>query len=380
MIKYILPVLLMLTATNGHSQESPDFLREEVMQHVRAGQYDKGLEVLQSNLATIADDTSGLFDALVNLALFKKDWQAIIDAYKPHHIIPHEDTTALTLARFYAQYPAERISPGTTVSLPFKPSVSGTPIVEVKLNGHKYHFWFDTGAGMTVLSSRTAEHCRVKTIKDSKGSAMAATGKTVGLGPGMIDSLSVGGLKAFNHACIVLDKKDLEYKVLGIRVLKIDGIIGWNLLQELDVTINDKARKIDLAMPSDADEGPRNFLWLEQPLISCTDTAGNDCLFFLDTGASTPGLYQAYVNKSDTTKAVKKKMTVGSAGGTVKMQTLVFPRVKLNVSGKVITMRNVSVLPHTADDLFVSDGVLGISDFKFHTIRFNIKSGFFRID
>lgn len=379
MIKHILPILLTLIAFGGLSQESPDFLREEVMQHVQAGQYDKGLEILQNNIGTIADDTTGLFDALVNLALFKKDWQAIIDAYKPHHLVANEDTTALTLARFYSLSPAERISLGAATSLPFKPSVSGTPIVKVRLNGHKYRFWFDTGAGMTVLSSRTAARCRVKT-KDSKGSAMAATGKTVGLGPGMIDSMSIGGLKVLNHACIVLDKKDLEYKKLGIRLLKIDGIIGWNLLQELDVTINDKARRIELAMPGAPGDGPRNFTWLEQPLISCTDTAGNDCLFFLDTGASTPGLYQAYVNKSDTGKTVKKTVTVGSAGGTVKMETLVFPRVKLNVSDKVITMKNVTVLPHAADDLFVSDGVLGISDFKFHTIRFNIKEGFFRID
>lgn len=379
MTRLLSSLLLLFTAMKGLSQESPDFLREEVMQHVQAGQYDKGLEILQNNIGTIANDTTGLFDALVNLALFKKDWQAIIDAYKPHHLIANEDTTALTLAHFYAQYPAERISAAPAVSLPFKPSVSGTPIVEVKLNGRKYHFWFDTGAGMTVLSSRTAARCKVKT-KDSHGSAMAATGKTVGLGPGMIDSLALGGLKTYNHACIVLDKKDLEYKKLGIRLLRIDGIIGWNLLQELDVTINDKARKIELTMPAGTGEWPRNFLWLEQPLISCTDTAGNDCLFFLDTGASTPGLYQAYVNKSDTGRAVEKVVTVGSAGGTVKMRTLVFPRVKLNVSDKVITMRNVTVLPHAADDLFVSDGVLGISDFKLHTIRFNIKDGFFRID
>ena len=68
----------------------------------------------------------------------------------------------------------------------------------------------------------------------------AATGNIVNTIPGLIDSLSIDGLKIYNHHCMIFDSKNLEFRIQGISLLKIDGIIGWNLLQELDVEFPQK--------------------------------------------------------------------------------------------------------------------------------------------
>ena len=39
---------------------------------------------------------------------------------------------------------------------------------------------------------------------------------------------------------MIFDSKNLEFRIQGISLLKIDGIIGWNLLQELDVEFPQK--------------------------------------------------------------------------------------------------------------------------------------------
>jgi|GEM_PF-2940954 predicted aspartyl protease len=351
-------------------------LRQEVKQDVRQGRYEKALSVLNNNLLNINNDTTGLFDALINLCLFEKRWKDIIGAYSVHHCAKGEDTTSLSLARYYARYPAEQIQLNKPVDVPYKPSPSGTPIVEVWINGKIYHFWFDTGAGITVLSERTAAHCGIKEERGQAGQALAATGKTVSVFPGVIDSIQIGAMKVYHHPCIILSNRSLEIKVLGIRILKIDGIIGWNILQELDVTIRNKEKVISLGLSSSHQSDEHNFFWYGTPLIACKDSTGKDFLFFIDTGGDQPGLYQAVLTKIDTSQAKKKTIVLGSAGGVRKINSFLFPRFQVMAGGHTFVLKNVSVYPNNPELLYAPDGVLGINEFKNTTLRFNVKQGY----
>ena len=262
--------------------------------------------------------------------------------------------------------------------MPYKPSQIGIPVVEVKVNGEKYYFWVDTGAGMTVLSSKVADACMINQNTTVNSIAKTATGNNVSIKPGVIDSLSLGGLNIYNHHCIIIDSKDLEFRILGIRILKIDGILGWNLLQEFDVTINDKTKMLSLAT-SENNESGENFFWLGKPYVACTDTVGQSLLFFIDTGANSAGLYQSFLDKADKTNAIEKNVHLVSVGGHKKFKAYIFPSLDINAGGQTLVLENVSTLPSSDEALFDIDGVLSMKELKNHIIHFNIYQGFFSI-
>lgn len=378
-MKKLLIAVLLLLFRQVLAQPGTEGIRQQVKQQIRSGNYSNALSILETNVPGISNDTTGLFDALINLYFLEKNWTGIINAYTPHKWLPGEDSTTLSIARFCVLQPAEKIMLTEPIHIPFKPFAGGTPIVEVKVNDRSYHFWLDTGAGMTVLSSAIAAACNIQQSVASAAMAFAAIGKALEMDPGIIDSLEISSMKVFHHPCIILSKKDLEFKILGIRLLKIDGIIGWNLLQELDIAIDNTSDSVTIDLPDSHHSDAHNFCWLGEPLIACTDSKGDSCLFFLDTGAAAPGIYTPFLSPQDTINAKKKTMLMGSAGGVKKSKTWVLPLVKLQVAGQPVELKHVFVHPNDTDKLLPSDGVLGIKEFGESTIHFNMREGFFEI-
>lgn len=45
------------------------------------------------------------------------------------------------------------------ICIPMKRSISGSPTIDVMINGRKKCFWLDTGAGMTVISDSIVKEC-----------------------------------------------------------------------------------------------------------------------------------------------------------------------------------------------------------------------------
>lgn len=368
-----------LIHTGDLLSEFHDVLRI-VKDYVRAAKYDEAINVLEKNIDSVYNDTTGLFDALVNLYFFKSEWQKIINVYQKHEVREDEDMTVLQMAEYYVKQPKEEIIlKNNSFRIPFDPSMSGTPIIEVVVNGQKMNCWFDTGAGLTVLSSTMAKKCKLKVSNGDKSSASAATGKTVSTQLGIIDSLHIDELTVKNHPCLVLNKKDLEFRILGIRVLKIDAIIGWNFIQEFDVKLSNTAKTIEFARNAPEYNGISNFIWMGQPMVQGTTMKGEKTYFFIDTGAQTAGVYDSFVKKADVSKAKVKTIRLGSAGGSVRMKSYVFPQVNIDVAGIIISMNNVASMPNGYTVPFVCDGVFGINEFKNSEIHFNIKQGFFFI-
>lgn len=370
---------IVLCSHFGYAQPEQADLRNVVQRQVQDGEYQTAIASLEQQLSVISNDSSGLFEALINLYLFEKDWSGIVDAYAQHICKPKEDTTVLSIARFCLLQPREIISIQQPVHIPFKAAASGTPLVRVKVNGHTYRFWLDTGAGMTVLSSSTASRCGVKMESAKDAVAIAATGNAVALNPGMIDSFQINELKVLNHPCIILHKKDLEWRILGIPLIRIDGLIGWNLLQELDVTINNQTDSMALDAWEIKQVNNRNFFWMSDPLIKCNDGAGDSCLFTIDTGAGRAAVYEPFLARRSATGAERKDLLIGSAGGIKRMESFEIPKITLTVDNTALTFHKVSLYPHEPNCLFSCDGVIGIQELEDHVIQFNMRKGYFLV-
>jgi predicted aspartyl protease len=111
------------------------------------------------------------------------------------------------------------------ITIPFK-FRAGLPILEVKVNGLKANFLFDTGAP-NVISLEFAEKLRLKT--KAKGSVEDSGGnKVTGQKYVSLSNVKIGSVNFLNTGAIIqnLNSSDI------MKCIKLDGIIGANLMKK----------------------------------------------------------------------------------------------------------------------------------------------------
>jgi hypothetical protein len=356
-------------------------IRQQIESLIRNGKYDKAIAVLESLSPAIRSNTAfrEYNEWLEDLYILKKQWYKIIllgEEYGP----ASGDSTTYAMARLFCLFPNESILfAAHPKPMPYVNSVTHTPLVEVTLQGKSYLFWVDTGAGMTVLSSTVAKRCQVPMSAERDASTTAATGKELSIGYGVIDSLRFGPVTVLHHPCLVIDSSQLVFDIPGIPRFHIDGIIGWNLLQEFSVTIRRNPETILFEPSKRKDNHKPDFFWMEVPMIACTDTLGQPLFFFLDTGAGTSSLREPILSKIDTTKAVITSKVIGSAGGTIKLFSLNFPDFAVLSQGHKITFHNLDVQPTTQHSTMAPDGTFGWKELIGYTMHFDFWSGIWEI-
>jgi predicted aspartyl protease len=267
------------------------------------------------------------------------------------------------LASAYMSCPKEELRfDGAFAKIPIALSSTGTPIVEVEVNGVKKKFWFDTGAGLTVIASDAAEECGVRMIGSDTTVSGTATSKTVAIMPAELSDLKIGGLRVRHHPVMIIDKKDLEFKLLGfITLMKIDGIIGWNLIQQLGWEIDYKNKTLD-AFASDTSvrtTADANFFWLGYPTVAVRDSAGRKFLIGMDTGAKQTTLTKEYVAFAKAAPGEVESKTYGSAGGYEETQVQKLANISLVMTGRTIFFPEIYTHDHELTPVISLHGTFG---------------------
>lgn len=336
-------------------------------------------ETLYTTLFETVDDSlfrENTAEVLQSLWTHQNKWECLIalDAQLPHGL--GEDNTVIMAAAYAGASPEVFHFPAQTVILPAKLSISGVPMIEVTVNGLKRKFWIDTGAEMTVLASDFAKECDVTAIGSQHAKVGTSTYIKVKMWPGVIKELKIGALTITNHPVIILDQKDLEFKLFGfIRLLKVDGILGWNAIENLYLAIDYKNLQTTIRQPIKHQSGIRNFHYLGQPLVSLSDTLGTPLHFFLDVGANRTGLYEPALTKVDISQARVKNAIVGGAGGTQRMKTTAIPAVALVLGNHRLNFKNLNAHGDGLEGYFYCDGVLGSDIAKQGTLIIDFQNG-----
>jgi hypothetical protein len=380
-------LLLSLSCTSqGYTLDiPPDSTRTlwniRVENAIMNGNYNAAINFLEANIPALKKDTAyaHMLDCLGNLYLLNNEWEKIYQLYNDHYFEPGDDSTLLTMSRFLRDKPRMTLDAGKGTLLKFKSSISGTPIIKVVINGKVFHFWVDSGAGMSVLTASVAKKCGVKQYAGVN--ATAATGNVIDIGYGLIDSLRTGNLRIKDLPCLVLSDKQLEFRLAGIKIVDIDGIIGWNVLQELSVSIDHKLKMISFDPSLGKPKPGNNLCWMSVPLLFCTDTLNtmNPFLYTFDTGANNSAVYPSFYRRTDTTGAIHKTMTLGSAGGTKKIHTLAFPRLVLMAGGQKLVMHDVSTDPSLQEGFMAPEGVLGNKELNKYILHYDLRGGVFEL-
>lgn len=283
------------------------------------------------------------------------------------------------LSETYKNVPAESYDFRFKTKVPLIVKL-GIPSVEVKINGKVKRFLLDTGAGLSVISSDVAEECGVHSLTTSSNVAGTGTSKQVAFHPTIIDSLLLGGLIIRNHPAMIIDKKDMHIKVLGIfTVLKIEGIIGWNAIKNMDLEIDFNNELVSVRQPKRIESDKKNLFWLGYPLISTTDKNGVPLIFGIDTGAKRSSITHNILKKISTDSVITKKIEVSSAGGSERISSKIIPALDIRLNEHMLHFTNIGTTASKSSIFFKRDGVLGSDIAAGRIMRIDYLNGLFEI-
>lgn len=134
----------------------------------------------------------------------------------------------------------------------FKIEREETPIIVVRAtvnDSGPYAFGLDTGASLTTISSRLAQHLGIKPQVWELGTS---TDGRFTFWVGEVDSIAIGSACVRHVPVAIVNLKDLS-QATG---MQLDGLIGYNFLKSFEVKIDYRRQRISLRRTSES--GPKS--------------------------------------------------------------------------------------------------------------------------
>jgi predicted aspartyl protease len=259
----------------------------------------------------------------------------------------------------------------------------GTPLVPVRIGDKVYNFWLDTGSSLTMLASDVARDLNITPLEPDTLEIVTSTGR-VQANPALISELEIGQLVVRNAPTMVVDESMMQMRepkpIERSRHVKIDGIIGFDIIRQMDLEVDYGENILRLRDPSKSrPDGDRNMFWVGLPVIRLTSTDGVPLHFGLDTGAQLTFVTETLLEKLQLEAARIESRRVGGLGGEVSLRAPVLPDLKVLVRGFPILFRGAVVRAPVYQVLASLDGVLGGDVWNSGIVRIDMTNGVFAI-
>jgi len=258
-------------------------------------------------------------------------------------------------------------------TLPMKKDIVGLLRIPVRFGKKSMKFVFDTGANLSVVSTKTARKLGVK-VFPTEFDVQGATGNLVKSKIGVADEIRLGDIVVKNVVFIVMPDKELRF--LGF--YKVNGIIGFPVINQLkEIRLNYAENTLTIpAIPTNSEE--KNFAMEGlMPLIN-VGYRNESLVFTFDTGAQSTSLYPKYYEKYaaeiDSTYELGSIIS-GSAGGMEKNRAYKLTNVQMRIAGRDVVLPEVSLLKDVQTEhskyFFGNLGQDAIRQFKIVVINFD---------
>ncbi|RDI39171.1 retropepsin-like aspartic protease [Falsibacillus pallidus] len=251
--------------------------------------------------------------------------------------------------------------PPTSVDIPMELSLSGSPTVDVFINGRKKRVWLDTGAGMTVISSSLAVDCGIEVGRGSGIEVGSSTDKSMETDLAFIESIKIDGLSILRQPALVLSDEMLTIAnpKTGEQIV-IDGILGWDLMLHLCIELDYLRKKVRIEEPVQNADGENNLFFCGYPIVKVMAEDQSTLYFGLDTGANKTYFGSPLLSKVNGLELEKRTIHVGGIGEVKEVEIDSIKQLNLLLKdGQPITFYDVrKVLPDYAA-FFKLDGVFG---------------------
>jgi hypothetical protein len=318
---------------------------------------------------------------------YQEKWEALA-ALKNEPSLPKADRTDKASIEWWAvafrNVPPKSITFRTS-SIVMQMSVSpvGTPLVPVRIGGKEYNFWLDTGSSMTMLASDVARDLNIVPLVPDTLEIVTSTGR-VKAHPALLAQLQIGTLIVRNAPTMIVDESLMQMREprpieLSPKV-KIDGIIGFDIIRQLDLEVDYGETSLRIRNPETSRrESDRNMFWVGLPVVRLTSGDGVPLHFGLDTGAQQTFVTETMLDKLQIQAARVESRRVGGLGGEISLRAPVLPDVRLFVRGFPILFRSAVVRAPVYQVLASLDGVLGGDVWNSGVVRIDMTNGIFAV-
>jgi hypothetical protein len=318
---------------------------------------------------------------------YQEKWEALA-ALKNEPSQPKADRTDKASIEWWAvafkNVPPKTISFRTSsVMMPMSVSPVGTPLVAVRIGGKEYNFWLDTGSSMTMLASDVARDLNIVPLVPDTLEIVTSTGR-VKAHPALLPMLQLGTLVIRNAPTMIVDESLMQMREprlidLSLKV-KIDGIIGFDIIRQLDIEVDYGETSLRVRNPATSRrESERNMFWVGLPIVRLTSGDGVPLHFGLDTGAQQTFVTETMLDKLQLQAARVESRRVGGLGGEISLRAPVLPDVRLFVRGFPILFRSAVVRAPVYQVLASLDGVLGGDVWNSGIVRIDMTNGIFAV-
>lgn len=270
-----------------------------------------------------------------------------------------------------------------SVVLPMSVSAVGTPLIPVRIGGKVYYFWLDTGSSMTMLASDVARDLNITPLVPDTLEIVTSTGRVTAR-PALLPQLQIGQLVVRNAPTMIVDESLMQMRepkpIERSPQVKIDGIIGFDIIRQLDLEVDYSENALHLRNPASSRPDPdRNMFWVGLPVVRLTSTDGLPLHFGLDTGAQLSFVTETLLDKLQLQAARIESRKIGGLGGEISLRAPVLPDLRLLVRGFPILFKGAVVRAPVYQVLASLDGVLGGDVWNSGTVRIDMTNGVFAV-
>ncbi|HVF40742.1 MAG TPA: retropepsin-like aspartic protease [Gemmatimonadaceae bacterium] len=274
--------------------------------------------------------------------------------------------------------------PRRAVVLPLTLSASGSPMIPVVVNGQNRFFWLDTGSSMSIIASDVAAAVGVRPLISDTLEVATATGR-VAAQPAAIARLELGGIIITSSTAMIVDSGLMEVRLGadGTDKVRIDGIIGFDVISRLNVAIDYVNRRVTLSEPQPIPErnrAPRNLFWVGTPIVRMVSANGVALHFNLDTGAQETYSTDGLITKMRARTFLGERHLVGGLGGLQTVRGRFVNEIRLYLAGQPLLLRKLLVFAPAYSSFVSLDGILGSDIGKTGLVRIDATNGVFMIE
>lgn len=256
-------------------------------------------------------------------------------------------------------------------SLPFSLPLTYTKLhlytIPIEINGITFNFLVDTGAQMSAIRKNTLKQIRYLKNKQ-KIEVGSISGKMESLEIYNIEKLKLGNVTYEHLSMVLLDDKVFQMKLCKFDLINFDGIIGWDLLSQLDFEINARLKCFTVLDNHYKFNHPNAYVGAF-PLILAKDQQGKILKLGFDSGATYSWFNQQYL-ESYGDKLTKQKALGFGVHGKEMIDISILDKLMIHLDKGLITINEaMSGNTHVVSNV-AYDGILGNEIIKGRAIRF----------
>lgn len=220
-------------------------------------------------------------------------------------------------------------------------------------------------------------------VELSGNSSLTATADNtqfeIGADAAYAENFTLGNLRVENHPLLIIADEMLQLPDPETKgTITIDGIVGWNAIRNMKLSIDFKNITIQIAKPFRKSVGSSTMFTAVCPIINLKTMDQQILRFGLDTGAGFSSISEKALTDDELDAVENHTVTIATVGGTRQIQSRQITNHTLYTSNEQeLLVENLKVLPNLTDwaTFFEIDGVLGSGAFKNSILEIDFLNG-----